>query len=272
MLAAKILQYLGHLQDVDYLAAIVNSTPSAELCNTINILLQSEDDETVNLTCLFIRDLLLFGNRHPDCKEFIEKYPQSSIVKTLEGLVFSTNHFICEQAIYTLGKTCSYDSANILSQAFAKLRDIDPLVLPRLLGELGWLGAENFWELLDLMMSSPVYVTRWAVIAVLHEFNSDDELLERKRRYVAQLRQDINIHVRLEAEYEYQLLRFRSEGHELSRAERKKKRKDLERQYKPALCFACVVSAFTNYLYTQGLMQYSVDELETFIIDMAQAG
>lgn len=271
MLVTKILQYLGHIQDVDYLAAIVNSKPLAELCNTINTLLQSDDDETVGLTCLFITDLLLFGKRHPDCKEFIEQYPQSSIVKTLEELVFSTNYFICKQAIYTLGKTCSYDSVTTLNQAFAKLRDTNPLVLPRLLGELGWLGAENFWELLDSMMSSPVYITRWAVIAVLREFNGDDELLQRKRRYVDRLRQDINIHVRLEAEYEYQLLQLRIEGHELSRAERKKKRKDLERQYKPALRFAYILSAFTNYLSTQGSMQYSVDELETFVTGMARS-
>jgi hypothetical protein len=275
MLTASILQYLEHLQDVDYLAVIVTSVPLPELCDTINSLLQSEDDETVDLTCLFIRDLVLFGKRHSDCKEFIEQYPQSSIVKTLEQLVFSTNHFTCKQAIYTLGKTCSYNSVGVLNQAFTQLRDTAPLVLPRLIGEIGWLGAENFWELLDSMMSSQVYATRWAIIDVLHEFNGDDarvgdELFQHKCRYVERLRQDSNIYVRSEAEYEYQLLRFRSEGNDLSRTERKKRRKDLERQYKPKLCFVYVSSAFANYLYTREVKQYSISELETFIADIGQ--
>lgn len=270
MLKAKILQYLAHLQDIDYLAAIVISTPLPELCNTINTLLQSEDDETVGLTCLFITDLVLFGKRHCDCKEFVEKYPQSSIIETLEQLAFSTNHFTCKQAIYTLGKTCSYNSIDILNQAFAQLRDSDPLVLPRLIGEMGWLGANNFWELLDSMMSSKVYTTRWGVIDVLHEFNGNtpqvqDELFQRKCIYVEKLRQDLNTYVRSEAEYEYQLLKFRSETYELARAERKKKRKDLERQYKPKLSFAYVSSAFANYLYAREVKQYSISELEEFI-------
>lgn len=275
MVTEKILNYINHLQNVDYLAAVVSSTSSPELCNIINTLLQSEDNETVGLTRLFISDLVLFGKDHPECKEFIEKYPQSSIVKTLEQLVFSTNHFTCNKAIYTLGKTCSYNSVDALNQAFAALRDTAPLVLPSLIGELRWLGAENFWELLDSMTISQVYTTRWAIVDVLHEFNGDaqaqDEIFQRKYRYVDRLRQDSNIYVRSEAEYEYQLLKFRSEQHELSRAEHKKKRKALKRQYKPALCFARVSTAFTNYLGTKGLKQYSVDELELFIADMAQA-
>lgn len=273
MTTDSIFQYLGHLEDVDYLAAIVTSTPRLELCNKIETLLRSEDNETVGLTCLFITDLVLFGSRHSDCKEFIENYPQSSIVKTLEELVFSPNHFTCKQAIYTLGKTCRYNSLATLNIAFATLRDTAPLILPRLLGEMGWLGAENFWDLVELMMSSQIYITRWAVVDVLHEFNGDDarvqdELFQRKYRCFNRLRQDSNTYVRSEAEYEYQLLKFRSEGYELTRAERKKKRKALESQYKPALWFDRISNAFTNYLHTKGLRQYSVNELEAFIADM----
>jgi hypothetical protein len=271
----NILQYLDHLQDVDYLAAIVTSISPLELCNTINSLLQSDDDDTVGLTCLFITDLVLFGNRHSDCKEFINNYPQSTIVQTLEQIVFSTNHFIRKQAIYTLGKTCSYDSVDILNQAFIQFRDTDPLILRRLIGEMGWLGAENFWELLDSMTNSQVDVTRWAVIDVLHEFIGDDarvqdELFQYKWKCVEQLRQDSNFYVHSEAEYEYQLLKFRSETHEQSKVERKKKRKELEHPYKPKLCFAYVSNRFLYDLHTKGLKEYSIRELEAFIAQIAQ--
>jgi hypothetical protein len=89
MIATKILHYLDYLQDTDYLATIVNSLSAAELCNIINALLQSEDTETVDSTCLFIRDLVLFGSQHPDCEQFVDDYSESAIVKTLEQLLFS---------------------------------------------------------------------------------------------------------------------------------------------------------------------------------------
>jgi hypothetical protein len=276
MIASNILHYLGYLQDVDYLAMIVNSASSTELYSIINKLLQSEDYEIVSSTCLFIRDLMLFGSRHPDCEKFVKGYSESSIVKTLEKLIFSPKHFIRKQAVYTLGKTCCYSSISVLSQAFSAFRDIDPILLPRLIGEMGWLGAENLWALIDSMMSSQIYMTRWAVIDVLSEFVGDDarledELFQSKFRCIEQLRRDLNTLIQSEAESEYQLLKFRNSAHDLPKAERKKKLKDLERRYKPAFNFTYISSAFTNHLHTKGLTQYSVAELEAFISDMTQA-
>lgn len=273
MIQNKILHYLNHLQDVDYLAEIVNSVSDTELCNIINELLQSGDDEILGSTCLFIRDLLVLGSRPHNREKFVKGYPESSIVKNLEQLLFSPNHFTRKQVVYTLGKACSYSSTEVLNQAFNTYRDTDPILLPRLIGEMAWLGAENFWELLDSMMSSFLYMTRWAVIGVLSEFVGDDpqiqdELFQSKLRCTEQLRLSSNILIQSEAEYEYQLLQFRSSTYNLPRAERKKKRKDLERQYKPAFYFTHISSAFTNHLYTNGLTQYSVAELEAFILNM----
>ena len=267
---ASIFKYLAHLNDGDYMAAIANSMPLSEFYNILSILLQSEDNETVGLTTLFVADLVMAGFEHPDCAEFREQYPNSLVVKTLEEMVFSTEHYICTVAVYTLGKTGSYSSASAINRAFFKLRDVAPLALPRIMGEIGWLGAENFWELLDSMMSSPIYATRWAVLDVLQEFigndvRKEDELYQRKLRCVEQLRQDLNSHVRLEAEYECQLLIFRCESHELPKAERRKKRKDLIRQYKPVHCFAEISGKFINDLHNQKLKNYSISELELFI-------
>ena len=251
---ASIFNYLSHLHDGDYMAASTNSMPLSEFYNILSILLQSEDNETVGLTTLFVTDLVMAGFEHPDCAAFREQYPNSLVVKTLEKMVFSTEHYICTVAVYTLGKTGSYNSVDTINRAFFRLRDVAPLALPRIMGEMGWLGAENFWELLDSMMSSPVYVTRWAVLDVLQEFigndaREEDQLYQSKLRCVKQLRQDLNIYVRLEAEYEYQLLIFRCESHELSKVERRKKRKDRIRQYKPVHCFAEISVKFINDLH-----------------------
>ncbi len=276
MIANSILHYIDYLQNVDYLAEILKSVSSVELDNIINELLQSENNETVSSTCLFIRDLVLFGSQNPDCEKFCKGHSESSIVKTLEQLLFSPNHFIRKEVVYTLGKTCSYRSLPMLNQAFSRLRDIDPILLPRLIGEMGWLGTENFWAFLESMTTSPVYMTRWAVIDVLSEFVGDDarvqdQLFQNKFRLTEQLRRDSNILIQSEAEHEYQFLKFRSETYNLPKTLRKKKWKDLERNYKPTLRFAHISSTFTNYLYTKGLTQYSVGEFEAFISNMTQA-
>ncbi|BDA70643.1 hypothetical protein CAL7716_048090 [Calothrix sp. PCC 7716] len=125
---SKILHYLSHLQDIDYLAAIVNSVSDTELCNIINELLQSGDNEIIGSTCLFIQDLLILGSRHHNREKFVKGYPESLIVKNLEQLLFSPNHFTRKQVVYTLGKACSYSSTKVLNQAFNIYRDIYPLL------------------------------------------------------------------------------------------------------------------------------------------------
>lgn len=138
---SKILHYLSHLQDIDYFAAIVNSVSDTELCNIINELLQSGDNEIIGSTCLFNQDLLILGSRHHNREKFVKGYPESLIVKNLEQLLFSPNHFTRKQVVYTLGKACSYSSTKVLNQAFNIYRDTDPILLPRLIGEMGWLGG-----------------------------------------------------------------------------------------------------------------------------------
>ncbi|GJD24211.1 hypothetical protein RIVM261_091670 [Rivularia sp. IAM M-261] len=125
---SKILHYLSHLQDIDYFAAIVNSVSDTELCNIINELLQSGDNEIIGSTCLFNQDLLILGSRHHNREKFVKGYPESLIVKNLEQLLFSPNHFTRKQVVYTLGKACSYSSTKVLNQAFNIYRDIYPLL------------------------------------------------------------------------------------------------------------------------------------------------
>ncbi len=272
MITEKILQYLNHLQDNDFIAEVVTLKSLTELCDVINALLRSEDEEVISLTCLFIRDLIQFNRDHPSCKEFVKKYPQSSVVKTVEQLLFSTSHFVRRHAIYTLGKTCSYNSVEALNRAFVEFRDTDPLMLPWLIREMKWLGAENLWELIESMMGSSSFMTRWAVLEEIEYSYGDaqDKLCGRVCQYLERLRQDLNTYVRQEAEYKYRLLRLRSEIDNLPKADRKKRRRALEREYKPLMHFSGISIAFTYQLSTKGLEQYSVAELEAFVTDMAR--
>lgn len=262
-IATSILDYINYLQDVDYLATVVNSAPAEKLHTIIVELLQSEDTETVSLACLFIQDLMLYGvRRHPNCAKFVQEHSIDAIISTLEYLLFSPNHFIRYQAVHTLGKTCSYDSLAALNEAFNAFRDADPILLPRLLGEMGWLGAENFWALLDSMINSTVYMTRWAVVDVLSEFADN---ARSKLKCLEQLRQDSNALIQAEADYEYQLLNLRSNAHNLPPKDRRAQQKSLKQQWSPTIRFSGLSRRFTNHLYTTGRTDYIIGELEAFV-------
>jgi hypothetical protein len=268
LLKGKILKYLQSL-DIYEVAAAINTDSFLEFCDIINELLKSTDTEIVSSTCLLIRDLVLYSNQYLKGGTLSQKYETSSVLKTVEQLLFSQNLWIRQAAVYTLGKTCSYGSIPALSKAFRTFRDSDPLLLPRLMGEMGWLGAENFWELLDSMMESQVFITRWAVVKLLPEFledaQSENELFSEKLRCLEKLRKDSNTLVQAEAEHQYQLLKFRSEMHHFSKPEHKKMRKELDRKYTPVLSFSYISNRFEYYLTKKGLTQYSLDNLEQFI-------
>jgi hypothetical protein len=140
----KILSYLDDgFEDTDYIATIVNSLDFSNLATLICRLLKSEP-EVFEMTALFLRDTLVCGYRNDACQQFRDDYLGSTIVSTLEELVFVHNHFIRSHAIYTLGKTCSYSSKNVLVAAFGRFIDTDPLLLDRLINEMGWLGLEVY--------------------------------------------------------------------------------------------------------------------------------
>lgn len=267
--ASDILKYDNCIGNREYLVTIVTSTSVRELSAVICELLRSQDFETFSITCLFLRDSILFCSQESACQDFLEYYPNSSIVKTLESFLFIENCFIRRQVIYTLGKTCSYSSTDAMSQAFHLIKNKDPLLLPRLIGEMVWLGAENVWNLVEEMTINQDYITRWAAIETLSQFvhnsQEQDEMVRIKYKFLQQLRQDLNTFVRSEAEYEYLRLKFSIEANTLPKAERKKKSKEIIKNYKPALSFDNVKVKFENYLYANDRDRYSLKELEAFI-------
>lgn len=272
MLETKILKYLNQLGDSEYMAAVVTSIGAVD---TLIKLLQRNDEETVSYTCLFITDFSI-GSRNNTCKEFWESKLESAIIPELEHLVLADNHFIRRQVIYTLGKICSYNSVPVFLHAFYELRDKDPLLLPRLVGELFWLGVDNGWDLIDSMTASNQYTTRWAALMSLREFiydaQNEDETFLMRYKFCDRLRQDSHPLVLAQAEYEYQILALnrRKFKENMSKLEYKKQRKEL-RKLEPSLSFCVTDGRFCNYMSDRKLHTYKIEELESFI-DEAIAG
>jgi hypothetical protein len=196
---------LGYSFETDELNEVGEMTSAEELFSVLNHLLQSNDPDQVSITLTFIRDFMIM-NRSLEREEISDRYPESSLVQMIEELLFCPNHFTRKSAVYTLGKTCSYNSVSVITQAFHHFRDRDPILLPRLLGELGWLGGESFDDCVMSMAESPLYITRWASIPMLSQFGDlhNDTMYQRKSERFQQFRHDENSLIRQEAEYAYQ--------------------------------------------------------------------
>jgi hypothetical protein len=273
-LIQRILDYYdNYISESAYLDDLAGSVAVNDLFAATVELLQSSDCKTLPATLLFVQDLISY---YPsEARQAVRTaYPESIVVQALEALLHSECHGTRKQAAYVLGKTGSESSVKAMTEAFHQWRDRDPIMLPRLMGELGWLGAENLDELLDAMMTSPVFATRWATISLLQEFLDEPEtpLFDQKRQHWEILRHDPHPLVRQEAEYQYQLQLFRLEGSRLSptelkqnKAARRKARKDLDRQYAPSITFFEIASRFTNYFHELGQTDYTIGQLEIFI-------
>jgi hypothetical protein len=255
-----ILRYLDNgFEDTDYIAEIVNSQPFSNLAKLICKLLKSIDEDTFSMTCLFLRDAILYGNRNEDCHQFIVAYPESTIVRTLEELVFSDNCVIQSETIYTLGKTCSYSSKTVLSQAFDLFRDTHPLLLTRLLAEMGWLGVENLEHCIEQMANSSSYLTRWATVQLI-QLNDDDKL----PNWAQELRRDEYELIRVEAEYECQRILKRLQTPILSKIEQRQLAKAIKK-IEPKISFFGTCLRFSNHLASNGLRQYTVADFEAYV-------
>ncbi len=201
------------------------------------------------------------------CSVLEQKY--LAIIPQLENLLFVDNHFIRRYVIYRLGKICSYNSIPIMLNLFYEVRDKDPILLPLLIGELFWLGVDNGLQIVESMTASSSYTTRWSVMETFGRFiysSHEDEAFLMRYKFCQQLRYDIHLLVRTEAEYEYQFLELnRQKYQDMSKSDYKKQRKVLKKQLKPYLYFSNVAIQFSNHLYAQNLHTYSIKELENFI-------
>jgi hypothetical protein len=255
-----ILGYFDNgFENTEYIAKIVNAFPFIKVSAAICDMLLSDNYQTFSMTELFLRDAILFGSHNQKCHQFIANYPQSSIVKALEKLIFSDNYSIQYQAIYALGKTCSHSSKYVLRQAFDLYRDSDPLLLDRLIFEMEWLGVEDVENCIEQMADSASYLTRWA--AVEHIDLYEDAIFP---NWVEILRRDEREFIRVEAEYKCQQIIKSIQTPILSKVEQRQRAKEIK-NIEPKISFQDLSLRFTNYLSSKGFSKYTVTEMEAYI-------
>jgi hypothetical protein len=271
----RILDYDKYLSESEYLDEVADAVDAYDLFVGVVELLKSSDEQILSTTLLFVQDIIQWypGEERQSIKE---KYPESIVVRAIEGLLYYPDHWVRKQAGYVLGKTCSYGSLPAMAEAFYHWYESDPLMMRHFVGELGWLGAENFDQMVEKMMTSSYFVTRWISLLFQEELHKDDDIQSRehKQKRWDHLRNDANHLIRQEAEYEYQLQLFRIKMNSMSREEHqqgkpsyKKARKDLEKTFKPAVSIEGIKGKFESHLSQNELRDYSIEQLEAFIAD-----
>jgi hypothetical protein len=262
-LTQRILDYYDkYLSEGSYLDELAGSVAVDDLFAATVELLQSSDYETLSTTLGFVQDLIIWspGEERNAAKE---AYPESIVVKAIEPLLLSKNHFLRQQTGYTLGKTLSYSSLPAMIEAFHWWRDRDPLMLLFFVGEIGWLGAENFHDLIGEMVSSPCFITRWAAVDRLARSHGAKRQQQKRWDY---LRNDQYELVRQEAEYEYRVYLFRVRGgKEFTSFQFTPEREAIDQKYQPPIIFTDIRNHFYQFLRVSNLTDYTIEQLEAFI-------
>ncbi len=269
----KIEHYVEHLQELDYIDALLKSVALESLIGSIIEMLQSEQKEHVLAANLFIRDMMTVV--HSDtANAFQEGFTTSTIVDVFHKNVFADMYFVRYDTVYTIGKVILNGSLSVLLDAFGHYRERDPLLLPGLLFELNWLGHADMWSLIDQMAHSECDLTRWAVLSTylfrhLRGAQSAENpgLAQSQMRYLDLFKTDSFHLLRQEADYKRREFDWAQTRSNLSKVERRSAKKVLELTA-PTITFDKVPIRFGHHMIQTHMEDYSMADLEAFVLQM----
>jgi hypothetical protein len=269
----KIIDYIKHKNNIDYLEFVLASADLEIILDEIEEILRSENGVWISIANLFIRDAALLTTENIG-KRFKERIRNSYVIEILNSNIFSQNHFIRYDSIYTIGKLDAKRSTNILIDAFHAYKESDPIILPGLVFELFWLQDEDDWAIVKDLLPSRFYITRWSSLRVLehtvYRFSSDLRPINFKKQCIELLMKDENHLIKQEAEYQYQRLKCGEKSLIFSKKEKRQKLKKEIEVLRPRVCFTDVQIQFTNYLHINKRTNYTIDELEDFAEKLAE--
>jgi hypothetical protein len=268
-LTDQILDYYNNFSESKFLDNLAASAATEDLFSAVSELLRSSDRDTVSTTLIFVQDMLRWYPGEARAN-FTAKFDGSSVVQALESLLFSPNHFTRLHTVNVIQRTCENTSAPALEKAFWKFNTTDPILAPELLSLFGYMTdtfeSDRFAEMLNSLVLNSHYVVRWAAVeSVLGMHNQSPQMAQKYQNMVGRIRQDENCLVRQEAEYLYQLQTYRQCLDDLPNAARKRTIKQIEREYCPAITFDVAKLRFYNWLNSEGLQDYTIEQFEDFL-------
>ena len=268
-----ILGYVEHVKDFTYMESLLAMADIDTVFDELAELLGSENGEQASIANLFIRDIALLAPEHIG-REFKRKIRDSYLIEALNSNIFSKNHFVRYDSIYTLGKLGITRSINLLIEAFHTYKETDPIILPGLVFELFWLQENDDWEIVGSLLQSPNYPTRWSTLRILdhtvYQYPNDPKPAKFKKSCIKKLIKDENQLIQQEAIYQNLKLEYAEKTLDLPKKEKRIILKKEVESFKPSICFMNVQIQFTNYLIETKKTSYTINELKSFIDKMSQ--
>jgi hypothetical protein len=192
----------------------------------------------------------------------VPRYLKPALIDALIAPVYMVRH----QAIYTLGKMAFREDLPLLLNVFERYLDHDPLLVPKLIGEISWLGGEGA-PLLARVLTHPHYLTRWSFFGTDAARPSRAQEMEALKATCAELGADQAGVVRAEARHvlaEIEMVEeFAKNGLQHDRASRReRKRRRAEHEATAPLRFDVMGLRFLN---AHDGADYDVDALDAFV-------
>jgi hypothetical protein len=265
-LRERIIRYQEHIVDgVEYLRSLIALNNLDHLFDVLTEIIGSENREDVFFAMLFVQDAVLFKAN----EAFIAHVYQSRVIRAIEENLFKSDHNIRDNSIHTLGKLCAVKSVPVLQKTLETYKESDPLMLPGLVFEIRWLTKEDSRILIKPLITSQYYFTRWAALEIIFRtrYDTEGEQFEHKRCDIRTFLQDSNEFIRTEADYIHKQLTWIT-GVDIPESEKRRKRKEL-RAFEPKITFAHLKTSFCNYMHRNNIADYSLSELEKFLIDLS---
>jgi|GEM_PF-2390512 len=166
---------------------------------------------------------------------------------------------------YTIGELCNRENIPTLVEAFESFKTTDPLSIPGLFFELGWLGSEELQDLITEMTNHPNYLFRWATLQFFDssKYQIDSEGHNFVKEQLAILQNDENKLVRAEANHLYARILLSEKQPNMVKAEFKAEVKSIKK-IEPEITFVSITTGFHNYLSVAMKSNYTVEELDLF--------
>ena len=256
----EITGYAGDTVHALRLQAV--ATPEVIMDALCTLVKHTEDSQVFASACSFAQDIILYASLSAR-SETENAFVRAGFAGLLAQRLFGANYWIRDSAAYTLGKLNLPGSGIALMQAFHQFRDIDPLLLPRLVLEAGWCQAAEQEVLLAKLVESPCWLSRWCVLEDIQWEVGETETA--RMHLVHQLAQDTVGFVAEEARFLLRKARFLRETRELPRPERRRLGKALNAE-EPFLTWKMVRLRFEQQLSQSRKSDYTVGELEAFVV------
>jgi hypothetical protein len=166
----QLCQYIDHVGDRRWIATILETAGPEAALETIADVVRHGHPREVQDALTFARDVGVYGLVPREVTDAIRAHAPTLLYPALAEGLHAERYLVRSNVVHTIGMLFFEEQASLLLDAFERSVARDPLLLPSLLFELFWLLGAPYWTLVERVLASPCYLSRWAMVEVLRQY------------------------------------------------------------------------------------------------------